>query len=178
MENNKLKLDELNRVGVSAFKQQQKFDIVLILDNIRSLNNVGTFFRTADAFNVKKIYLCGITGCPPHREIHKTALGATESVDWEYYEDAIALIHELNAQQTHVVAVEQTSASESLQKLNWNGATPLAFVLGNEVDGVQQEIIDLAAQTLEIPQFGTKHSLNVSVATGIVLWECVRNIKS
>lgn len=178
MENNKLQLDELQRVNVETFKRQDKFNIILILDNIRSLNNVGTFFRTADAFNVQKLYLCGITGCPPHREIHKTALGATESVNWEHKSCALTLVKELQSNNIQVFAIEQTSQSEFLQHFLWDGNSPIAFVLGNEVDGVQQEIIDLANGTLEIPQFGTKHSLNVSVATGIVLWECIRQLKS
>ncbi len=176
MENNKLKLDELQRVDLETFKHQEKFNIILILDNIRSLNNVGTFFRTADAFNVRKLFLCGITGCPPHREIHKTALGATESVDWEHRSDALELVKELQNNKVKVIAIEQTSQSEFLQNFSWDGKETVAFILGNEVDGVQQEIIDMADNTIEIPQFGTKHSLNVSVATGIVLWECIRMV--
>lgn len=177
MENKKLKLDELNRVDVDAFKSQDKFPIFLILDNIRSLNNVGTFFRTGDAFNVQKIFLCGITGCPPHRDIHKTALGATESVDWEYAEDTLVLVERLKNEDVEVCAIEQTSETVSLQDLNWSPDKPIALVFGNEVEGVQQTVIDASNRVIEIPQFGTKHSLNVSVATGIVLWECVRNIR-
>jgi tRNA G18 (ribose-2'-O)-methylase SpoU len=176
LENKKLKLDELNRVDVDTFKHQEKFNIYLVLDNVRSLNNVGTFFRTGDAFNVMKIFLCGITGCPPHRDIHKTALGATESVDWEYAEDALALVERLQSEGVEVCAIEQTSETVFLQNLNWSSEKPIALVFGNEVDGVQQAVINAANRVIEIPQFGTKHSLNVSVATGIVLWECVRGL--
>ncbi len=176
MENKKLKLAELNRVDIDAFKSQDKFPIFLILDNIRSLNNVGTFFRTGDAFNVQKIFLCGITGCPPHRDIHKTALGATDSVDWEYAEDTLILVERLKSEGIEVCAIEQTSETVSLQNLNWSPEKPIALVFGNEVEGVQQTVIDSSNRVIEIPQFGTKHSLNVSVATGIVLWECVRRL--
>jgi tRNA G18 (ribose-2'-O)-methylase SpoU len=148
----------------------------LILDNIRSLNNVCTFFRTGDAFNVMKIFLCGITGCPPHRDIHKTALGATESVEWEYVEDPLALVERLQSEGIEVCAIEQTSETVFLQNLNWSSEKPIALVFGNEVDGVQQAVINASNRVIEIPQFGTKHSLNVSVATGIVLWECVRGL--
>lgn len=174
MENKKLKLEELNRVTIDTFKEQDKFKIYLILDNIRSLNNVGTFFRTGDAFNVQKIFLCGITGCPPHRDIHKTALGATESVEWEYIDDVLNLVERLKSEGVEVCSIEQTNDTVSLENLNWTPESPIAFVFGNEVDGVQQEVINASNRVIEIPQFGTKHSLNVSVATGIVLWECVR----
>jgi tRNA G18 (ribose-2'-O)-methylase SpoU len=174
MENKKLKLDQLNRVDLNTFKTQEKQDIVLILDNIRSLNNVGTFFRTGDAFNVKKIYLCGITGTPPHRDIHKTALGSTDSVEWSYFDEAISLVQTLKSQQTKVFAVEQTAQAIQLQHAKRVFNEPIALIFGNEVDGVQQNLIDLADDVLEIPQFGTKHSLNVSVSLGIVLWEFTR----
>lgn len=174
MENKKLKLDQLNRVDLNTFKTQEKQDIVLILDNIRSLNNVGTFFRTGDAFNVKKIYLCGITGTPPHRDIHKTALGSTDSVEWSYFDEANSLVKTLKSQQTKVFAVEQTAKSTQLQHAKIRLNEPIALIFGNEVDGVQQNLIDLADDVLEIPQFGTKHSLNVSVSLGIVLWEFTR----
>lgn len=174
MENKKLKLDELNRVDVATFKSQKKQEIVLVLDNIRSLNNVGTFFRTGDAFNIQKIYLCGITGQPPHRDIHKTALGSTESVDWEYRENALDLIHELRAQQFKIFALEQTENSVQLQNIVYQENTPIALIFGNEVEGVQQALIDESDEVIEIPQFGTKHSLNVSVSMGIALWEFTR----
>lgn len=174
MEHKKLKLEELNRVDVETFKNQEKQDIVLVLDNIRSLNNVGTFFRTGDAFNVKKIYLCGITGTPPHRDIHKTALGSTESVAWEYCEDALALVQALKNDDIQVYAVEQTQNSILLQNSPRINHEPIALIFGNEVEGVQQNLIDAADCVIEIPQFGTKHSLNVSVSLGIVLWEFTR----
>jgi len=174
MEQRKLKLEELNRVDVETFKHQRKQDIVLILDNIRSLNNVGTFFRTGDAFNVKKIFLCGITGTPPHRDIHKTALGSTESVDWEYCADALDLIKNLKHQQVQILAIEQTQNAVQLQNAKRAAQAPIALIFGNEVEGVQQQLIDLADSVVEIPQFGTKHSLNVAVSLGIVLWEFTR----
>jgi tRNA G18 (ribose-2'-O)-methylase SpoU len=174
MAHKKLKLDELNRVDVETFKSQEKQDIVLILDNIRSLNNVGTFFRTGDAFNVKKIYLCGITGTPPHRDIHKTALGSTESVAWEYCEDALSLLVALSAENTKVYAIEQTQNSVFLQNSPKSNNESIALIFGNEVEGVQQTLIDASDCVIEIPQFGTKHSLNVSVSLGIVLWEFTR----
>jgi tRNA G18 (ribose-2'-O)-methylase SpoU len=175
MENIKLKLDELGRVDVSTFKNQEKQNIVLVLDNIRSLNNVGTFFRTGDAFNIKKIYLCGITGTPPHRDIHKTALGSTESVDWEYRESAESLIKEFKSFGIKIFAIEQTSNSVFLHQTDRKPHEPIALIFGNEVEGVQQALIDLSDAVIEIPQFGTKHSLNVSVALGIVLWEFTRS---
>lgn len=174
MERRKLKLDELNRVDVEAFKSQEKQDIVVILDNIRSLNNVGTFFRTGDAFNIKKIFLCGITGTPPHRDIHKTALGSTESVDWEYSQDALQLVNSLRANRVKVYAVEQTEQSLLLHQTSAGGNDSMALIFGNEVEGVQQALIDVADGVIEIPQFGTKHSLNVAVSMGIVLWEFTR----
>jgi tRNA G18 (ribose-2'-O)-methylase SpoU len=174
MEHKKLKLDELNRVDLETFKSQEKQDIVLILDNIRSLNNVGTFFRTGDAFNVKKIYLGGITGTPPHRDIHKTALGSTESVAWEHCENALSLVHALKTEKTKVYAIEQTQNAVMLQNSPRISNEPIALIFGNEVDGVQQALIDASDCVIEIPQFGTKHSLNVSVSLGIVLWEFTR----
>ncbi len=172
--NRKLKLWELNRSSIADFKQQEKFPIYLILDNIRSLNNVGTFFRTADAFNVDKLFLCGITATPPHREIHKTALGATESVEWEYHEDCAALIEQLKSEGVIICSIEQTEETTFLQTLPIENGKKYAIVMGNEVDGVQQAIIDASDHIVEIPQFGTKHSLNVSVCAGVVLWEFVR----
>lgn len=172
--NRKLKLWELERPSVEVFQQMEKFPIVLVLDGIRSLNNVGAFFRTADAFNVNKIFLCGITPVPPHREIQKTALGATESVTWEYAEDILELVAELKDQGYTVCAVEQTEKPLFLHNLVVEDDRKYAVILGNEVDGVQQNVINLADLVLEVPQFGTKHSLNVSVCAGVVLWEFVR----
>jgi tRNA G18 (ribose-2'-O)-methylase SpoU len=176
--NRKLKLWELNRLSVEEFKAAKKFPLILILDNIRSLNNIGAFFRTADAFNVEKIYLCGITAQPPHREIQKTALGATESVEWEYRESVVELVQELKSQEIKICSIEQTEETTLLNELPIHKDEKYAIVMGNEVDGVQQEVIDCADYIVEIPQFGTKHSLNVSVCTGVVLWEFVRALKA
>lgn len=175
-QNRKLKLWELGRVSNEEFKEQDKFPVILVLDNIRSLNNVGTFFRTGDAFNVQKIFLCGITAKPPHRDIHKTALGATETVEWEYVQSTVDAIHQLKSEGVRTLVLEQTEQTTMLQTLEWNGKEPVALIFGNEVDGVQQEVVDCCDEVVEIPQFGTKHSFNVSVSAGIVLWELIRKI--
>lgn len=169
--NKKLKLWELERVSEEEFRQQQKFPLIVILDDIRSLSNIGSFFRTADAFNVEKVYLCGITAIPPHREIQKTALGATDSIEWEYRESITELIRELQANQIHVVSIEQTEQTTLLQDIHQLNADKFALVFGNEVNGVNQEVVNQSNTVVEIPQFGTKHSLNVSVCAGVVLWE-------
>ncbi|MBC9811571.1 RNA methyltransferase [Crocinitomicaceae bacterium CZZ-1] len=169
--NKKLKLWELDRVSEEAFRQQQKFPLIVVLDDIRSLSNIGSFFRTADAFNVEKIYLCGITATPPHREIQKTALGATDSIEWEYRESIVELVRELQANQIHVVSIEQTEQTTLLQNVDQLKADKFALVFGNEVNGVNQEVVNQSDSVVEIPQFGTKHSLNVSVCAGVVLWE-------
>jgi 23S rRNA (guanosine2251-2'-O)-methyltransferase len=166
----KLKLEELNRISVAAFKEVEKVSISLLLDNIRSLHNVGSAFRTADAFRLEKIYLTGITGTPPHREIHKTALGATESVDWEYHADPVALIAELKKKHHTIIVVEQTTESTPLHLFNPQHDTSYCLVFGNEINGVSDDVISIADAALEIPQSGTKHSLNVSVCLGIVSW--------
>ncbi|MDA9070597.1 RNA methyltransferase [Flavobacteriaceae bacterium] len=167
----KLRNNELGRISVSAFKKTTKTPIIVVLDNIRSLNNVGAVFRTSDAFLIEKIYLCGITATPPHREIHKTALGATESVDWEYKENTLALVNELKAQGVVVAAIEQVENSVMLDEFSLDATTKIAIVLGNEVKGVQQEVVSAADYCVEIPQKGTKHSLNISVSCGVVLWD-------
>lgn len=167
----KLALDELNRLSVDAFKTADKFPYCLLLDDIRSLNNVGSVFRTADAFRAQKLYLCGITGQPPHRDITKTALGATESVAWEHTADAVNLIKQLQADGWLVAAVEQAQGSTLLSDFKPTTGRPYAFVLGNEVSGVRDEIVQLADIVLEIPQFGTKHSLNIAVTAGIICWD-------
>lgn len=169
--NRKLKLWELDRVSETEFKEQEKFPIIVILNDIRSLNNIGSFFRTADAFNVERIYLCGITAVPPHRDIQKTALGATESMAWEYRKSIGELVEELQAQQILVAAIEQAEETTFLQNITSIPQQKIALVFGNEVDGVDQEVIDKSDYIIEIPQFGTKHSLNVSVCAGVVLWE-------
>lgn len=169
--NKKLKLWELDRVSEEEFKAQEKFPIIVILDDIRSLNNIGSFFRTSDAFNVEKIYLCGITATPPHREILKTALGATDSVVWEHRESITALVKELQSQSITVCAIEQTEETVFLQDIPSLAGDKFALVFGNEVNGVNQEVINQSDHVIEIPQFGTKHSLNVSVCAGVVMWE-------
>lgn len=169
--NKKLKLWELDRVSEEEFKAQQKFPIIVILNDIRSLNNIGSFFRTADAFNVEKIYLCGITANPPHRDIQKTALGATETVEWEFRRSIIDLVHELKEKGITICSVEQTEKTTLLQEVPQLKEQKFALVFGNEVNGVDQTVIDASDYIIEIPQFGTKHSLNVSVCAGVVMWE-------
>ena len=167
----KLSNEELNRLDVEGFKSATKNPVVVVLDNIRSLNNVGSAFRTSDAFRVEAVYLCGITAVPPHRDIQKTALGATESVDWKYFKTTEEAVAELKKQSFHIVSVEQADKSIDLQKFNILLRKKYAFVFGNEVKGVEDKIVRLSDDVVEIPQFGTKHSLNISVSIGIVLWD-------
>lgn len=169
--NRKLKLWELDRLSEEEFRKQPKFPLIVVLDGIRSLNNIGSFFRTADAFNVEKIYLCGITAQPPHRDIQKTALGATETVNWEYRSSIVDLTTELKHQGMTICAIEQAEQTTLLQEVNELRGVKFVLVFGNEVDGVDQKVVDLADHIIEVPQFGTKHSLNVSVCAGVVLWE-------
>ncbi|MDP3353395.1 MAG: RNA methyltransferase [Flavobacteriaceae bacterium] len=173
----KLKNSELNRLSVEEFKQETKIPLIVILDNIRSLNNVGSVFRTSDAFLIEKIYLCGITATPPNKEIHKTALGSTESVAWEYAEDVVSLIKRLKDSKIKVVAIEQTENSVMLQGFKVLKNEKIAIIFGNEVKGVQQTAVNLCDATIEIPQFGTKHSLNISVSVGVVLWDLFKKMK-
>jgi len=177
MKNRKLKNSELNRKSVSAFKEAKKTPIIIILDNIRSLNNVGSVFRTGDAFLVQKIYLCGITASPPHRDIQKTALGATDSVAWEYVEDAIALSQKLKEDGIKICAIEQAEDAVMLNEFSPEKGEIYALVFGNEVKGVQQEIVTMSDAVIEIPQLGTKHSLNISVSCGVVVWDLFSKIK-
>ena|SRR5436190_21278009 len=170
----KLKLDELGRISIGEFKDSEKLSVCIVLDNIRSLHNVGSAFRTADAFRIEKIYLTGITGTPPHREIEKTALGATESVGWEYSEDTRAAIKKLKENGYTIIIIEQTTESKALHEFAPETGKKYCLVFGNEVHGVSEEAIELADLALEIPQFGTKHSLNISVCLGIVAWEIFR----
>ncbi len=167
----KLSMDELNRLSVEDYKAIDKTPLILILDNVRSLNNVGSAFRTGDAFRVQKIYLCGITGKPPHREIQKTALGATESVEWEHVPDILALVKELKEKKINIISFEQAKGSINLN--NFLPKTPQvqALIFGNEVFGVQEEVLKNSHEVVEIPQLGTKHSLNISVSLGIALWD-------
>lgn len=169
--NRKLKLWELDRVDENTFREQAKFPIIIVLNDIRSLNNIGSFFRTADAFNVEKIILCGITAVPPHRDIHKTALGATETVTWEHHTDINEVVNHLKVEGVKVCSIEQAEQTVLLQEVANLPNEKYALVFGNEVDGVDQSVIDASDYILEIPQFGTKHSLNVSVCAGIVMWE-------
>jgi tRNA G18 (ribose-2'-O)-methylase SpoU len=173
----KLKNNELGRITVDAFKTLEKTPIIVVLDNIRSLNNIGSVFRTSDAFLIEKIYLCGICATPPNKEIHKTALGATESVAWEYAKDTLALVEKLKAENIEVLAVEQAENSTKLNMFYPKKNQKYAIVMGNEVKGVQQEVVNAADSCLEIPQLGTKHSLNISVTTGIVLWDLFQKMQ-
>lgn len=170
-------MDELNRLSVEEFKETQKNPFCIVLDDIRSMNNVGSVFRTADAFAAQKIYLCGITATPPHRDIEKTALGATESVDWEYAANAVELVTHLQTDGWIVMAVEQVEGSLKLNDFSPERGKKYAFVMGNEVFGVNEEIVKNADYCLEIPQFGTKHSLNIAVTTGIVAWDFISKIR-
>lgn len=171
MQDRKLLNTELGRIKPSEYKVLPPSGVVLLLDNIRSAHNVGSAFRTADAFKVDKIYLCGICACPPSAEIHKSALGAEDSVEWEHLDDTMTAIEKLKADNYSIVSVEQTCHSISLEKFHREEGKKYAFIFGNEVDGVRQDVVDASDFVLEIPQFGTKHSLNVSVSMGIVLWQ-------
>lgn len=173
----KLKNEELSRKTIKDFKESEKIPLTLILDNIRSLNNIGSVFRTADAFLIEKIYLCGITAVPPHKNIHKTALGATENVNWEYAENTIEVVHKLQQKGISVWVIEQTKGAKFLNDFQPKKNASYAFVFGNEVRGVSQQVVDSCNQAIEIPQFGTKHSLNISVAGGVVMWDFFSKMK-
>jgi len=173
----KLKNNELNRLTVTEFKATTKTPLIVVLDNIRSLNNVGSVFRTSDAFLIEKIYLCGITATPPNKEIHKTALGATESVDWEYVEDTLTLVEKLKVDRVKVLAIEQAENATKLDTFFPEKDQKYAIVMGNEVKGVRQEVVNASNRCIEIPQLGTKHSLNISVTTGVVLWDLFCKLK-
>lgn len=174
----KLQMDELNRLSVEDFKEREKNKFCIILDDVRSMNNVGSAFRTADAFAVEKIYLCGITATPPHREIEKTALGSTDSVAWEHHENVVELIKKLQSENYMVLAVEQVENSIKLNDFEPKSNQKYAFVFGNEVFGVNEDVVKIANNCLEIPQFGTKHSLNISVTVGIISWDFVSKTHS
>lgn len=173
----KLKLEELNRIDVETFKTTEKIPLIVVLDNIRSMHNVGATFRTADAFLIQKIILCGITPQPPHREIHKAALGATESVDWKYENDIITVINELKSEGFEVIGIEQTTDSKMITDFTIDSSKKYAVILGNEVEGISDEALAHIDLFIEIPQLGTKHSLNVSVCGGIVMWEFAKALK-
>lgn len=172
----KLKNSELNRLDIPSFKKAAKTPLIVVLDNVRSLNNIGSVFRTADSFLIEKIYLCGITAQPPHKDIHKTALGATESVDWVYKSSTHEAVEELKRNKTVIVSIEQADKAVMLHDFVPEKNTKYALIFGNEVKGVQQSIIDLSDYCVEIPQYGTKHSLNISVSVGIVVWDFFKKI--
>lgn len=172
----KLKAIEMHRLSVEEFKEAPKLPLIVVLDDVRSLYNVGSVFRSSDAFRVEAIYLCGITATPPHPEIHKTALGGEDSVDWKYFKDTADAVRELHDKGYFVYSIEQVEGSTKLQDLTVDPTRHYAVIFGNEVKGVRQDIVDSSDGCLEIPQFGTKHSLNVSVTAGIVTWEFAKNI--
>lgn len=173
----KLKITELNRISTEEFRQAEKLPLIVVLDQVRSLYNVGSVFRSSDAFRVESLYLCGITATPPHAEIHKTALGAEDSVSWRYFKTTQEAVAELKAEGVEVWAVEQVEGSVMLQNFKPQAGKRYAIILGNEVKGVQQDVVDECDGCIEIPQFGTKHSLNVSVTAGILIWEFARLLK-
>jgi len=173
----KLQSNELNRLTINDYKNAKKVPIIVVLDNIRSLSNIGSVFRTADAFRIEAIYLCGITAQPPHREIHKTALSATESVDWRYFETTQKAVSYLKGKEFTIFAVEQVENSIMLNDLEVDVNNKYALVFGNEVKGVENGVIDASDNCIEIPQWGTKHSFNISVSVGIVLWDIVLKLK-
>ncbi|AQW90443.1 TrmH family RNA methyltransferase [Elizabethkingia anophelis] len=173
----KLKLEELGRVDIETFKQSEKIPVIVLLDGIRSMNNVGAVFRTADAFIIEKVVLCGITPQPPHREIHKAALGATESVDWYYENKVTDALQKLKSEGYKILAIEQTTGSIALNEQVISKDEKYVVIMGNEVDGVSDEALALCDGFIEIPQLGTKHSLNVSVCAGIIMWEFFKNLK-
>ena len=173
----KLKNSELDRLSIDEFKQSKKTKLIVILDNIRSLNNIGSVFRTSDAFLIEKIFLCGITATPPHKDIHKTALGSTDSVAWKYVENTIDIIKELQANNVKVLSIEQAENATMLDNFKPEPNTTYAVVFGNEVKGVSQEVVSASDTVIEIPQYGTKHSLNISVSCGVVLWDLFCKLK-
>ena len=173
----KLKINELNRISAEEFKRVEKLPLVVVLDNVRSLHNIGSVFRTSDAFRVERIYLCGITATPPHPEMHKTALGAEFTVDWTYVNNAVEAVENLRREGYTVYSVEQAEGSIMLEDLTLDSSGKYAVVMGNEVKGVQQEVINASDGCIEIPQYGTKHSLNVSVTAGIVIWDLFKKLK-
>lgn len=173
----KLKITELNRISPEEFKEKDKTPLIVVLDNVRSLHNIGSVFRTSDAFLLESIYLCGITATPPNAEIHKTALGAEFTMNWIHFENTEEAINKLKKENYTIFAIEQVERSISLPDLKLPKGRKFAIVLGNEVKGIEQKIVDMCDAAIEIPQFGTKHSLNVSVATGIVIWDFFKQIK-
>ena len=178
MKHRKLTNSELNRLSPHQYKQAEKSPIIIILDNIRSLNNIGPVFRTSDAFLIRKIYLCGITATPPHKDIQKTALGATEGVNWEYRKNTLDLVKELQQEGVKVIAIEQAEDAVLLNELEVKAGETYAVIFGNEVKGVQQDVVSACDTVVEIPQYGTKHSLNIAVSAGVVIWDLFSKIHS
>ena len=172
----KLSILELNRMQLTDYREADKAPFVVVLDNVRSLHNVGSVFRTSDAYRVERIFLCGVTAIPPSAEIHKTALGAEDSVEWQYFNDTREAVNLLHEEGYKVFSIEQVEGSTALQDLKLECGTKYAVILGNEVKGVQQEVVDMSDGCIELPQYGTKHSLNVSVTAGIVIWEFARQL--
>ncbi|MGZ0015959.1 RNA methyltransferase [Yeosuana sp. AK3] len=173
----KLKNSELGRLSVEDFKLVNKTPLIIVLDNIRSLNNIGSVFRMSDAFLIEKIYLCGITAKPPHKDIHKTALGSTETVEWEYVENTLDLVHKLKSDGVKICSIEQAENAIMLNDFTPKDQTTYALVFGNEVRGVSQNVVSASDLVIEIPQYGTKHSLNISVSAGIVIWDVFSKLK-
>ena len=171
MKHRKIRNSELDRISIEDFKQAPKTPLIIVLDNVRSLNNIGSVFRTADAFLVEKIYLCGITATPPHRDIQKTALGATDSVTWEYAENTLDVVQKLKDEGVQVASVEQTEDAVVLQQVQPNASKKMAVIFGHEIKGVSQDVVSASDMVIEIPQHGTKHSLNISVSAGVVIWD-------
>lgn len=178
MKSRKLKNNELDRINNDEFKSSEKTPLIIVLDNIRSLNNIGSVFRTSDAFLIKKIYLCGITAKPPHKDIHKTALGATDSVEWEYVNSTLDLINQLKLEGVKIASIEQAENSISLDEFQVTPNSTYAIVFGNEVKGVSQEVVSASDVVIEIPQYGTKHSLNIAVSCGVVIWDLFVKLKN
>ncbi|WP_111685107.1 RNA methyltransferase [Winogradskyella tangerina] len=176
--NRKLKNSELDRLDVNEFKTADKSPIIIVLDNIRSLNNIGSVFRSSDAFLVEKIYLCGITAQPPHNDIRKTALGSTETVDWEYHDNTLEVIQKLKSQNVKICSIEQAENATMLNDFKPQPNTTYALIFGNEVKGVSQDVVNASDLVIEIPQYGTKHSLNISVSAGVVIWDVFSKLKN
>ena len=174
----KLKNSELDRLSVEDFKDTKKTRLIIVLDNIRSLNNIGSVFRTSDAFLIEKIYLCGITATPPHKDIHKTALGSTDTVAWEHAEHTLDVVEKLQAEHVKVLSIEQAEQATMLDEFTPEADTTYALVFGNEVKGVAQNVVSASDMVIEIPQFGTKHSLNISVSAGVVIWDVFSKMKA